>query len=43
MPNDTSTQRSETLIAGHAIACFVVGGEKRLCLPQVSYSFSGLA
>uniref|UniRef100_H2Y5U3 c-SKI SMAD4-binding domain-containing protein n=1 Tax=Ciona savignyi TaxID=51511 RepID=H2Y5U3_CIOSA len=35
MPNDTSTQRSETVLVGERISCFVVGGEKRLCLPQI--------
>ncbi|CAK8690558.1 unnamed protein product [Clavelina lepadiformis] len=35
MPNDTSTQRSETTLGGERISCFVVGGEKRLCLPQI--------
>uniref|UniRef100_F6TS32 c-SKI SMAD4-binding domain-containing protein n=1 Tax=Ciona intestinalis TaxID=7719 RepID=F6TS32_CIOIN len=35
MPNDTSTQRSETILAGERISCFIVGGEKRLCLPQI--------
>jgi len=28
-------ERSETLLEGHQIACFVVGGEARLCLPQI--------
>nr|CAB3266087.1 ski oncogene [Phallusia mammillata] len=35
MPNDTSSQRAETVLAGERIACFIVGGEKRLCLPQI--------
>ena len=33
---DTSScERSETNLEGETIACFVVGGEKRLCLPQI--------
>ena len=28
-------ERSETMLEGHTIACFVVGGEPRLCLPQI--------
>ncbi|XP_025837119.1 ski oncogene-like [Agrilus planipennis] len=32
---DTSSERSETILEGETISCFVVGGEKRLCLPQV--------
>jgi len=28
-------ERSETQLEGHTIACFVVGGEPRLCLPQI--------
>lgn len=35
MPPDRSTERCETLLEGESISCFVVGGEKRLCLPQV--------
>lgn len=34
-PRDHSTERHETLLEGEVISCFVVGGEKRLCLPQV--------
>lgn len=35
-PVDTTTsEQSETLLEGETIACFVVGGEKRLCLPQI--------
>ena len=32
---DTSSEKSETELEGNRIACFMVGGEKRLCLPQV--------
>lgn len=33
---DTSrSERTETMLEGESISCFVVGGEKRLCLPQV--------
>ncbi|KAB0794170.1 hypothetical protein PPYR_13790 [Photinus pyralis] len=33
---DTScSERTETTLEGETISCFVVGGEKRLCLPQV--------
>nr|SVE74482.1 EOG090X0EYT [Daphnia barbata] len=28
-------ERSETQLEGHPIACFTVGGEPRLCLPQI--------
>ncbi|UYV68700.1 SKI [Cordylochernes scorpioides] len=28
-------ERSETLLEGETIACFTVGGEKRLCFPQI--------
>ena len=35
-PLDSSrSEKSETLLDGENIACFVVGGEKRLCLPQI--------
>ena len=35
-PVDTTTsEQSETTLEGETIACFVVGGEKRLCLPQI--------
>lgn len=35
-PVDNSTSdQSETSLEGETIACFVVGGEKRLCLPQI--------
>ncbi|XP_074874298.1 ski oncogene isoform X2 [Carettochelys insculpta] len=35
MPSDRSTERCETILSGETISCFVVGGEKRLCLPQI--------
>lgn len=38
IPNDKSAKRSDTLLGGEHIACFIVGGEKRLCLPQVQNS-----
>lgn len=31
----SSIERFETLLEGEAISCFIVGGEKRLCFPQV--------
>lgn len=35
-PVDTTTSdQAETSLEGETIACFVVGGEKRLCLPQI--------
>lgn len=35
-PLDSSrSEKSDTLLDGENIACFVVGGEKRLCLPQI--------
>lgn len=35
-PSDQSaTERSVTLLEGEEISCFTVGGEKRLCLPQI--------
>ena len=33
--NPSSLERYETLLEGEAISCFVVGGEKRLCFPQL--------
>ncbi|XP_015782317.1 ski-like protein [Tetranychus urticae] len=30
-----SCQRSETILENEVISCFIVGGEKRLCLPQI--------
>uniref|UniRef100_UPI0035900E76 ski oncogene-like n=1 Tax=Myxine glutinosa TaxID=7769 RepID=UPI0035900E76 len=35
VPPDSSTECCGTLLEGEFIACFLVGGEKRLCLPQV--------
>lgn len=35
MASDRSTERCETLLEAESISCFVVGGEKRLCLPQI--------
>ncbi|XP_067329049.1 ski oncogene isoform X2 [Anolis sagrei] len=35
LPSDRSTERCETVLEGETISCFVVGGEKRLCLPQI--------
>lgn len=32
---DQRSERGETVLEGEAISCFVVGGERRLCLPQV--------
>lgn len=32
---DHSTERCETVLERETISCFVVGGEKRLCLPQI--------
>ena len=35
-PVDTTTsEQAETTLEGETIACFIVGGEKRLCLPQI--------
>ncbi|CAH0380929.1 unnamed protein product [Bemisia tabaci] len=35
-PQDQSrSELSETVLEGENISCFVVGGEKRLCLPQI--------
>ncbi|XP_013082943.2 ski oncogene-like [Biomphalaria glabrata] len=31
----TKSERSDTMLEGETIACFSVGGEKRLCLPQI--------
>ncbi|KAL4646087.1 ski oncogene [Arapaima gigas] len=33
--SDRSTERCETVLESEPISCFVVGGEKRLCLPQI--------
>ncbi|KAM9317384.1 ski-like protein [Gastrophryne carolinensis] len=35
IPSDSSTELSQTELEGESISCFMVGGEKRLCLPQV--------
>uniref|UniRef100_A0A4W5RB44 Ski oncogene n=1 Tax=Hucho hucho TaxID=62062 RepID=A0A4W5RB44_9TELE len=35
IPSDHTTERSETVLEREPISCFVVGGEKRLCLPQI--------
>lgn len=38
MPADrsvTASERYETLLAGETISCFIVGGEKRMCFPQI--------
>lgn len=35
VPPDSSTELTQTLLEGEPISCFQVGGEKRLCLPQV--------
>lgn len=34
-PYDSYAERSETLLENERIACFIIGGEKRLCLPQI--------
>ena len=33
--DNTRSEKSETVLEGEKIACFLVGGEKRLCLPQI--------
>nr|XP_020040869.1 ski-like protein isoform X1 [Castor canadensis] len=35
IPSDSSTELTQTVLEGESISCFQVGGEKRLCLPQV--------
>ncbi|XP_028448850.1 ski-like protein isoform X2 [Perca flavescens] len=35
VPCDSSTELTHSLLEGESISCFIVGGEKRLCLPQV--------
>ncbi|CAB1317073.1 unnamed protein product [Coregonus sp. 'balchen'] len=35
VPSDSSTELSHSLLEGESISSFAVGGEKRLCLPQV--------
>lgn len=32
---DRFSRRAETVLEGESITCFLVGGEKRLCLPQI--------
>lgn len=34
-PDQSCSERSETLLEGERISCFEVGGERRLCLPQI--------
>ncbi|XP_058789268.1 ski oncogene isoform X2 [Phymastichus coffea] len=34
-PDQICSERCETLLEGERISCFVVGGERRLCLPQI--------
>ncbi|KAG8225722.1 hypothetical protein J437_LFUL008107 [Ladona fulva] len=34
-PDQSRSERSETILEGESISCFIVGGEKRLCLPQI--------
>jgi hypothetical protein len=34
-PDQNRCERSETVLEGETISCFTVGGEKRLCLPQI--------
>lgn len=34
-PDESQCEWSETLLNGEVISCFVIGGEMRLCLPQV--------
>ncbi|XP_008204568.1 ski oncogene [Nasonia vitripennis] len=34
-PDQSCSERCETVLEGERIACFVVGGEPRLCLPQI--------
>lgn len=34
-PDRSYSERSETVLEGERISCFVVGGEKRLCLPHI--------
>ncbi|XP_014257193.1 ski oncogene [Cimex lectularius] len=37
-PDRSPSQRCETVLHGERITCFLVGGEKRLCLPQLLHS-----
>jgi len=34
-PDQSCSERCETVLEGEMISCFVVGGERRLCLPQI--------
>ncbi|KAL6439931.1 hypothetical protein ACFW04_004146 [Cataglyphis niger] len=34
-PDQSCSERCETILEGERISCFVVGGERRLCLPQI--------
>ena len=34
-PDQSCSERCETILEGERILCFVVGGERRLCLPQI--------
>ncbi|XP_064459590.1 ski oncogene-like [Ornithodoros turicata] len=34
-PDQSCCDRSETILESHTISCFCVGGERRLCLPQI--------
>ncbi|XP_046752673.1 ski oncogene [Diprion similis] len=34
-PDQSCSERCETSLEGERISCFVVGGERRLCLPQI--------
>ncbi|CAG7819380.1 unnamed protein product, partial [Allacma fusca] len=34
-PDQSWTEKKETILEGECISCFVVGGEKRLCFPQI--------
>ncbi|XP_013777282.1 ski oncogene-like [Limulus polyphemus] len=34
-PDRSRCKRSETILEGETISCFIVGGEERLCFPQV--------
>ena len=36
IPRDTTrTDKTETMLEDETIACFIVGGEERPCLPQI--------
>ena len=36
LPMDSNTgEKADTILEGEKISCFIVGGEKRLCLPQI--------